>query len=142
MEEAGDVATVLETHNKQPEDSLQQNRYIYLRCVIMTPHTASPVGDLVREALCKPSDRKALAVGATMPSQRQHKLRLSSPRARALRATEPASSPAGSCSHQQDTSPRAPAGNAARDLTAHRDQRRTGPVSPNQLLKPYTGDCG
>lgn len=31
-----DVVTVLETHNKQPEDSLQQNRYIYLLCVIMT----------------------------------------------------------------------------------------------------------
>lgn len=37
-----DVVTVLETHNKQPEDSLQQNLYIYLLCVIMTSHTAYP----------------------------------------------------------------------------------------------------
>lgn len=36
----------------------------------------------------------------------------------------------------------APAGNAARDLTAHRDQRRIRLVSPNQLLKHYTDDYG
>lgn len=47
-----DVVTVLETHNKQPEDSLQQNRYIYLLCVIMTSHTAYPVGDFAYKRCC------------------------------------------------------------------------------------------
>lgn len=47
-----DVVTVLETHNKQPEDSLQQNRYIYLLCVIMTPHTAYPGCDFSYKRCC------------------------------------------------------------------------------------------
>lgn len=48
-----DVVTVLETHNKQPEDSLQQNRYVYLLSAVMTPRTAYPVCDFSYKRCCR-----------------------------------------------------------------------------------------
>lgn len=67
-----DVVTVLETHNKQPEDSLQQNRYVYLLSAVMTPRVAHPVQFLIQEVLYKPCDKTVLPVCKITQSQRQH----------------------------------------------------------------------
>lgn len=135
-----DVVTVLETHNKQPEDSLQQNRYIYLLCVIMTPHTAYPVCDFSYKRCCinlmtKTCCRPARRCRAAEPQ------RLCPHGAPAPRGTELPAPGAGGCPCTLDLPP-APAGNAGRQLTAHRHQRTRRLVSPHQLLKHYTDDGG
>lgn len=138
-----DVVTVLETHNKQPEDSLQQNWYIYLLCVIMTPHTAYPVCDFSYKKCC-------INLMTKMRSPFARRCRARGSTSRGSPPTEPLpfglrSLPASRGRQlftQAEYSPLALAGNAVRNLTAHRDQRRIRLVSPNQLLKHYTDDYG
>lgn len=121
-----DVVTVLETHNKQPEDSLQQNRYIYLLCVLMTSHTADPGWDF--------SSKRCCTNLMTTTCQR-----LCPHPALLLWAAElPAPGAGGWAWICAPT----PAGNAGRGLTAHTDQSTRRLVSPNQLLKHYIDDGG
>lgn len=87
--------------------------------------------------LYKPNDKTALTVCELMLSQRQHWQSLCSHGALALGAR----CPPAAC-HTGRICPLAPAGNAARNLTVHRHQRRIRLVSPNQLVKHYTDDYG
>lgn len=87
--------------------------------------------------LYKPNDKTALTVCELMLSQRQHWQRLCSRGALALGAQCPPAA-----GHTGRICPHAPAGNAVRNLTVHRHQRRIRLVSPNQLLKHNTDDYG
>lgn len=109
----------------------------------MTPHTAYPVCDFSYKRCCVNLMTKARSRFARWCRARGSASRGSPP-------TEPLpfglrSLPASSGRQlftRAEYVPLALAGNAVRHLTAHRDQRTIRLVSPNQLLKHYTGDYG
>lgn len=138
IEEVCDVVTVLETHNKQPEDSLQQNRYIYLLCVIMTPHTAYPVCDFSYKRCCiKLKTKPCPWLGRRCEAAR----RLWSHQDLDFWGAEQPDPRAGAV-HWHRVCPHTHPGPAARDLTGHRDQSTRRMVSPKLLLKHCTDDGG